>query len=59
MQLLLICQKTNLNSENFKDLVDLAVFQQLRKLWNGGGGKLILYLSLILTVHINFQYQLK
>ena len=46
-------------SENFKALVDLAVFQQLRELWKNGGDKLILFFSLFLTVHINFRYELK
>ena len=59
IQLLLIFHKTNWKSENFKALVDLAVFQQLRKLWNEGGGKFILFLWLFLTVHINIQYKLK
>ena len=56
MQLLLIFHKTNLKSENFKVLLDLAVFQ---KLWRKGRGKFILCLSLFLTVHINFQYRFK
>ena len=46
-------------SENFKALVDLAGFQQLRELWKNGGDKLILFFSLFLTVHINFRYELK
>ena len=46
-------------SENFKALVDLAVFQQLRELWKNGEDKLILFFSLFLTVHINFPYELK
>ena len=46
-------------SENFKALVDLAVFQQLRELWKNGEDKLILFFSLFLTVHINFRYELK
>ena len=46
-------------SENFKALVDLAVFQQLRELRKNGGDKLILFFSLFLTVHINFRYELK
>ena len=46
-------------SENFKALVDLAVFQQLRELWKNGGDKLILFFSLFLTVHINLRYELK
>ena len=48
--------KTNGKSENSKVL---AVFQQLRKLWKGGGGKFISLLSLFLSVHIDFQYKLK
>ena len=59
MQLLLIFHKTNWKSENFKVLVDLTVFEQLRKLWKEGRGKFILFLSWILPVHINFQYKLK
>ena len=59
MQVLLIFHKTNWESENFKVVVDLAVFQQLRKLWKEGGGEFILFLSLFLTVHTNFQYKLK
>ena len=46
-------------SENFKALVDLPVFQQLRELWKNGGDKLILFFSLFVTVHINFRYELK
>ena len=46
-------------SENFKALVDLAVFQQLRELWKNGGDKLILFFSLFVTAHINFRYELK
>ena len=46
-------------SENFKALVDLAVFQQLRELWKNGEDKLILFFSFFLTVHINFRYELK
>ena len=38
MQLLLIFPKTNWKSENLKVLVDLAVFQQLRKLWKEAEG---------------------
>ena len=48
--------KTNGKSENSKVL---AVFQQLRKLWKGGGGKFILFLSLFLFLQINFQYKLQ
>ena len=59
MQLILIFQKTNQNSDKFKVLVDLAVSQQLRKLWKEGGGKFILFWSLFFAVHINFQYKLK
>ena len=57
MQLLLIFHKTNWKSENFK--VDLVFFQQLKKLWKEGGCKFTLFLSLFLTVHINFQCKLK
>ena len=63
MQLRLIFHKTliktNWKSEKLKVLVNLAVFQQLRKLWKGGGGKFILFLSLFLCLQINFQYKLK
>ena len=59
MQFLLLLHKTNWKFENFKVLVDLAVFQQLRNLQKEGGGKFILFLSLFLTAHINFQYKLK
>ena len=51
--------KTNWKSEHFKVLVDLAVFQQLRKLPKEGVGTFILLLSLFLSLHINFQYKLK
>ena len=59
MQLLLIFRKTNWKSNNFNFLVDLAVFQQLGKLWKEGGGKFVLFLSLFLTVHIYFECKLK
>ena len=59
MQLLLIFRKTNWKSDNFNFLVDLAVFQQLGKLWKEGGGKFVLFLSLFLTVHIYFECKLK
>ena len=59
IQLLLVFHKTNWKSENFKVLADLAVFQQLRKLWKEGGGKFILFLSLFLTANINLQHKLK
>ena len=59
MKLFLIVHKTNWKSENFEVLVDLPVFEQLRKLWKERGGKFILFLSLFLTAHINFQYKLK
>ena len=54
MQLLFIFGKTNQKSENVKALLDLAVFQQLGKLWKEGEGQFVLFLSLFLTVHINF-----
>ena len=44
--------KTNQKSENFKVLVNLTVFQQLRKLWKEGGGKFNLFSSLFLSVHV-------
>ena len=56
MQLLLIFHKINGKSDNFKVFVDLTVLQPLRELWKKGGGKFILFSSLFLTVHINFQY---
>ena len=59
MQLLLIFRKTIWKSDNFNFLVDLAVFQQLGKLWKEGGGKFVLFLSLFLTVHIYFECKLK
>ena len=49
--------KTNRKSEKFK-MLDLLAFQQLRKLWKGGEGEFVLILSLLLSVHINFQYKL-
>ena len=63
MQLCLIFLKTlmkkNWKTGNFKVLIDVAVFQRLRKLRKKGGGKFIFFLSLFLSVHINFQYKLK
>ena len=59
MPLLLIFHKTNGKPESFIVLIDLAVFQQLRKLWKEGGGNFILFLTLFLTVHINVQYKSK
>ena len=44
--------KTNQKSENLKVLVNLTVFQQLRKLWKEGGGKFNLFSSLFLSVHV-------
>ena len=64
MELRLIFHKTllkrNWKTGHFK-LIYLAVFQQLRKLYlelKGRGGKFVLFLSLFLSVHINFQYKL-
>ena len=53
--------KTKWKSEHFKVLVDLAVFQQLRKLWKEGGGKEGVHFALFIIsyVHMNFQYKLK
>ena len=59
MQLLLIFHNANWKSQNFKVLSDLVFFQQLRKLWKEGKVKFILFWSLFLTIHINFQYKLK
>ena len=59
MQLLLIFHNANWKSQNFKVLSDLVLFQQLRKLWKEGKVKFILFWSLFLTIHINFQYKLK
>ena len=59
MQLLLIFHNANWNSQNFKVLSDLKLFQQLRELWKEGKVKFILFWSLFLTIHINFQYKLK
>ena len=62
MQLRLIFHKTLIKtswkSENFKVLVDLAVFRQLRKLWKKGGGEFILFLSLFLSVQLFHIYKL-
>ena len=44
-------------SHNFK-IIDLVTFQQLRRLWKGGGRKFALYLPLLLSVHKNLQYEL-
>ena len=52
-------KKANRKSENFKVLVDLTDFLQLRKLWNEGEDKFILLLSFFLFVHKTFQYKLK
>ena len=59
--MLIFSQNVNKNKlkDFFKALVDLAVFQQLRKLWKGGGPQFTLFLSLFLYAHINFQYKLK
>ena len=59
MQLLLIFHNANWKSQNFKVLSDLKLFQQLRELWKEGKVKFILFWSLFLTIHINFQYKLK
>ena len=59
MQLLLIFHNANWKSQTFKVLSDLVLFQQLRKLWKEGKVKFILFWSLFLTIHINFQYKLK
>ena len=48
MQLLFIFHKTNQKSENVKALLDLAVFQQLRKLWKGGEDQFVLFLHPII-----------
>ena len=59
MPLLLIFHKTNGKPGSFIVLTDLAVFQQLRKLWKEGGSNFILFLTLFLTVRINVQYKSK
>ena len=66
MQLRLIFYKTLIKtiwkSDNFK-IIDLVTFQQLRRLWKGGGHKFVLFLSLLLSVHkkssiwIKFSYK--
>ena len=66
MKLRLIFHKTlikrNWKTGHFKLIyLALAIFQQLRKLYlelKGRGGKFVLFLSLLLSVHINFQYKL-
>ena len=45
--------KTNWKSENFK-VIDLVVFQQLKKFGSRGAGKFVLLL-LFLSIHVHFQ----
>ena len=59
MQLLSIFhKKTKWKSENFS-LSRLGSFSAIKKLWKEGEGKFILFVSLFLTIHINFQYKWK
>ena len=57
MQLLLIFPKTSLKYENFLTFLSLSnvtSFLAIKKTVKEGGGKFILFLSLFLTVHVNF-----